>query len=231
MFGDRLLDELEGASESEHEIGIPLLQMTSSHPHHLGAETSSNPQDDLQASRLLPLTGEASVLDEPPPAAASNSTVTKASSVSSQTPPAASPPKNLFRSRKVKRNRKPKSGPGTPSCRTGGITVASDRIIIMPTDEAPSPRSDGTSKPHRCAVCSCTSSNLRCMNCVARVLLWLTMVSMAAAVVWYSYELFNHGYVCFVQATALLPGLQLSPTNLTVANKLSSLARTELTRT
>jgi hypothetical protein len=28
---------------------------------------------------------------------------------------------------------------------------------------------------------------------VAKLVLWLTIVSLAAAVIWYSYELFNHG--------------------------------------
>lgn len=34
------------------------------------------------------------------------------------------------------------------------------------------------------------------MHCLAVTLLGMTIVSLAVAVVWYSYELFNHGYVC-----------------------------------
>jgi hypothetical protein len=33
------------------------------------------------------------------------------------------------------------------------------------------------------------------MHCMATVLLWGAIVSLAVAIVWYSYELFNHGYV------------------------------------
>lgn len=43
-----------------------------------------------------------------------------------------------------------------------------------------------------CASCA-SAHNLKCMNCVARVLVWLTMVSLSAATFWYSYELFVKG--------------------------------------
>jgi hypothetical protein len=59
--------------------------------------------------------------------------------------------------------------------------------------------------PHYCNASPCcgtacvrSKSTLHCMNCLAKMLLWMTFVSLAAAVVWYSYELFNHGYVCDV---------------------------------
>lgn len=37
-------------------------------------------------------------------------------------------------------------------------------------------------------------STLYCMNVVARVLVWCTFIALSIAVIWYSYELFNHGY-------------------------------------
>jgi hypothetical protein len=38
-------------------------------------------------------------------------------------------------------------------------------------------------------------STLSCMNFVARVLLWCSVLAMVVLVVWYSYELKNNGYV------------------------------------
>ena len=38
-------------------------------------------------------------------------------------------------------------------------------------------------------------STLTCMNVVARILLWCSLLALVAAVVWYSYELKNNGYV------------------------------------
>lgn len=38
-------------------------------------------------------------------------------------------------------------------------------------------------------------STLTCMNIVARALLWCSLLALVAAVVWYSYELKNNGYV------------------------------------
>jgi hypothetical protein len=36
-------------------------------------------------------------------------------------------------------------------------------------------------------------STLQCMNLMARILLWATAVALVVAVIWYSYELHNHG--------------------------------------
>ena len=38
-------------------------------------------------------------------------------------------------------------------------------------------------------------NTLSCMNVMARVLVWASFLALGAAVVWYSYELFNNGYV------------------------------------
>ena len=38
-------------------------------------------------------------------------------------------------------------------------------------------------------------STLSCMNLVAKMLLWCSAIASAAAVIWYSYELKNNGYV------------------------------------
>jgi hypothetical protein len=42
------------------------------------------------------------------------------------------------------------------------------------------------------------------VQCLAVTLSGMTIVSLAVAVVWYSYELFNHGYVCFASCIFLL---------------------------
>jgi hypothetical protein len=42
------------------------------------------------------------------------------------------------------------------------------------------------------------------MNCLAKMLLWVTFISLAAAVVWYSYELFNHGYVVILLSSVYI---------------------------
>lgn len=41
------------------------------------------------------------------------------------------------------------------------------------------------------------------MQCMATALLWLTVLSLLIATVWYSYELFNHGYVMAVDLIVL----------------------------
>ena len=38
-------------------------------------------------------------------------------------------------------------------------------------------------------------NTLSCMNVVARVLVWSSVMALAAGVVWYSYELTTNGYV------------------------------------
>lgn len=38
-------------------------------------------------------------------------------------------------------------------------------------------------------------STLQCMNVMAKIVLWHTVLSLVVAVIWYSYELHNHGYV------------------------------------
>jgi hypothetical protein len=42
--------------------------------------------------------------------------------------------------------------------------------------------------PTTCCCCKATT-----MNMLASILLWMTVISLAIAVFWYSYELFNHG--------------------------------------
>lgn len=64
----------------------------------------------------------------------------------------------------------------------------------------------------RRSCCSCTSAaagRVPCAccsgHCMATVLLWGTVVSLAVATVWYSYELFNHGYVRLLKFIFVVP--------------------------
>jgi hypothetical protein len=58
------------------------------------------------------------------------------------------------------------------------------------------------SKRLRDSIFSCQRNRIQCM---AAALLWCTVVSLAVTVVWYSYELFNHGYV----VRAMMPKMRL----------------------
>lgn len=122
-----------------------------------------------------------------------------------------SPPKSLFRSRHrgTKRggrrrqqqhrhtNRAPAAGTKSTSSLDGDETMNDDVDVDGGEGDLGSLRRSGAAPSSSASsrLCqSCASAhNLKCMNCVARVLVWFTMVSLSAATFWYSYELFVKG--------------------------------------
>jgi hypothetical protein len=46
--------------------------------------------------------------------------------------------------------------------------------------------------------CGTTINLTHCMQVLARILVWASVVSLSLGVVWYSYELTKHGYVILI---------------------------------
>lgn len=135
---------------------------------HSSSSTSKNPQDDLdeedQQQILQPLLGEP-LSDAVLPSLDNADGANKKQSLQ-------------FRSRRTPDRRRRKRN-RQASTLVSGADIRSQRPCCFPSP--------------CCGACCRSKTTLQCMNCLAKMLLWTTFISLAAAVVWYSYELFNHG--------------------------------------
>lgn len=199
MFGDSaFLDELADYSYStrsdtnvEDGLALPQLQVPNG-SDELHATTTSgggNPQDTQQEqddeqsdAEVLPLLNEAG-----------NAATRSISASTAAHPP---PVKPSFRSRKggamnTSPRRKRRRN------RDGTLSDGQQQQQQQPLSDSLTLQQQNTCL-RICLGWCCKSSGavrstLNCMNVVARIVLWLTFVSLAAAVIWYSYELIHHG--------------------------------------
>lgn len=221
MFGDStFLDELGDSTRSSS--GVEETEMRNANTQAASASsttTTANPQDTPQSDERQQIDDENEIdtntnsATEARPLIAS-STAGAASTTTSPTRSQAQAVlpvvKPSFRSRKSysnasssshnnhnhnhsttprrKRRRNPQQHNNRLLADTGSATSASS--IAGDEAEYATP-----SKANSSACCRGSKSTMNCMNIVARIVLWLTFISLAAAVIWYSYELFNHGYV------------------------------------
>ena len=157
---------------------------------------------DAEMSRIPPITEDENDTSDTVPLLSSSSVNPTRSTPNTAQPSSPSPQATIFRSRKAS---KPLNS--SPKNRNRRRRSRKDSLSKDP----PSNNNNGNGgnnnnnsrrffrccRDRTCRDRTFVRSTLSCMNLVARMLLWCSAVASIAAVVWYSYELRNNGYVSF----------------------------------